>query len=128
MRSTHACTPSFALSILNIHVGCCLFSHITKITKHNNYLSHIICLGNFVVCFVIINIPKTNLIKERSEKKMRSTHACTPFFATSLLNIHVGCCLFSHNSTIKTTKNKQVVFEVRHCLKSTPRPFINKQQ
>ena len=30
-------------------------------------------------------------------KKIRSTHTCTPLFATFYRNIHVGCCLFSHD-------------------------------
>ena len=41
-----------------------------------------------------------------TKKKMRSTHACTPSFATFLLNIHVGCCLFSHNLTNYKNKTK----------------------
>ena len=41
-------------------------------------------------------------------KKMRSTHACTPSFALSLLNIHVGCCLFSHNQTANVNETKKV--------------------
>ena len=34
--------------------------------------------------------------RAQRKKKMRSTHACTPSFAVFFLNIHVGCCLFSH--------------------------------
>ena len=47
---------------------------------------------------------QTTLTKEGSEKKMRSTHACTPSFTTFSPNIHVSCCLFSHNYPKQTTK------------------------
>ena len=41
-------------------------------------------------------------------KKMRSTHACTPSFAHLFLNIHVGCCLFSH----KQNKKNKIIFSL----------------
>ena len=43
--------------------------------------------------------------KERSVKKMRSTHACTPSCATFSRNIHGGCCLFSHKSSHQNKKS-----------------------
>ena len=50
----------------------------------------------------IINIILKTSAQLCNIKKMRSTHACTPTFATFRANIHVGCCLFSH---INKTKN-----------------------
>ena len=40
MHSTHACTPSFTPFFLNIHVSCCLFSHIiiySRTTQHYRF-------------------------------------------------------------------------------------------
>ena len=107
MRSTHACTPSFrnfstqySRRLLSI-----LAQPIIKNIKHDE---------RFVMCCLSFNTHRTRqrdllttcTIVHINKKKMRSTHACTPSFATFLLNIHVGCCLFSHTINNKmTTKN-----------------------
>ena len=76
MRSTHAYTPSFATFLPNIHVGCCLFSHNpkkpNKKKKSDVQIAFVTFLfGSIIICTVV----------QLKEKKMRSTHACTPSFA-----------------------------------------------
>ena len=57
------------------------------------------------------------LNKRAKRKKMRSTHACTPSFATFHRNIHVGCCLFSHNNLPTKTKLKSTILPPRFVTK-----------
>ena len=52
--------------------------------------------------FTIVQLHKKN-------KKMWSTHTCTPSFAHFLLNIHVSCCLFSHITNNNSQTNIRVV-------------------
>ena len=77
MRSTHTCTPTFVHSLLNIHVGCCLFSHKFKKSHIKNKSGcRFITLALYVWGTTIYFAQR--LYEKRSEKKMRSTHACTP--------------------------------------------------
>ena len=182
----------FRSFILNIHGGCCLFSHITiktnkKIKKKANTSSA------FNPCWSSAStIYQNNLAKERSEKKcgahthvhqlsrfssqysrrllsilaqpntnntqknkrgllcklllfcvlhlqqlsltniaiaikkMQSTHACTPSFATSLTNIHVGCYLFSHNlnNNIKTRAQEILTKFMHHSFFNNATTFV----
>ena len=78
MRSTLACTPFFTTFSLNIHVGCCLFSHnILKNTK-NKKLSVVMSANKSQRYLIIYNIAQLC----NTNKKIRSTHACTPSLAT----------------------------------------------
>ena len=98
MRSTHACTPSFATFFLAIFTSVVVYSRTsTKHKKNKTKQSGVIIAFNSPLCRHIINYSLTLLIK-RQQKKMRSTHACTLSFAHFFFNIHVSCCLFSHDS------------------------------
>ena len=107
MRSTHACTPSFAHFSLNIHGGCCLFSHDLhkKTNKHNSrhpslLLSCLLVFDNYTSSRVCRDTIAQLCIKRK--KNAEHTRMLTNFFTHFLLNIHVGCCLFSHDP--KTNK------------------------
>ena len=82
MRSTHACTPSFAPFLLNIHVGCCLFSHISNQPKIKTNLV-VLCIANLQHYFLSW-MSYTNCTVVQTTKKMRSTHTCTPSFCNFL--------------------------------------------
>ena len=108
---------------LNIHVGCCLFSHNfskLKTIKINDFARRVVnnCFLAATSSFLF-----NELNKSEAQKKMRSTHACTPSFATFLSNIHVGCCLFSHKYNKMTTKN---TLWCEYCNQSHCNVVINK--
>ena len=99
MRSTHACTPSFAHSLFSIFTLVVVYSRTnlpikTKLKKKKDSRK-----WTFLVLFISRYklLYKANLIKERSEKKCGAHTHVRHLFATFSLNIHVGCCLFSHN-------------------------------
>ena len=75
--------------------------HKSKKHKSNSSLSFSLSVLIYVVATIILLVELNK--KSEAKKKMRSTHACTPSFATFFSNIHVSCCLFSHLQ--KTKKN-----------------------
>ena len=95
MRSTHACTPSFCNFFHPIFTSVVVYSR-TKIKKKQIqttelwqrsalylfFRGNIQSLTNLITQFT--NLHSRAIKKQRSEKKMRSTHACTPSFATFL--------------------------------------------
>ena len=95
---------NFRAFLSNIHVGCCLFSHDLTPTKSHNIIVLWFALLLFLLCDSSI---LQSLYKRAKRKKMRSTHTCTPTFAPFFPNIHVGCCLFSHNDIQNTTYKYQ---------------------
>ena len=99
---THART-TVQLGECNIHVGCCLFSHI----KANNLRS---IIGWFRIA-LLRNIVRLSIIifEKRKEKNGAHTNSCTTV-RLGERNIHVGCCLFSHNYRNSKTKKKVVSF------------------
>ena len=108
MRSTHACTPSFA-PFFSIFTSVVVYSRTTIArTSTNPYM-----LDNHAsIGYVASSCDQftcNDLHSCAQHKKIRSTHACTPSFAYFFLNIHVGCCLFSHvQKLIATTKQSEV--------------------
>ena len=111
MRSTHACTPSFRnfftqysrrlLSIL-------AHPRNPKQTKKINYGLYIFVRHNLFL-FLDFSSDSINLhscaIKKR--KKCGAHTHVHHLFAHFFLNIHVGCCLFSHNHPHLNNKKKQ---------------------
>ena len=111
MRSTHACTPSFATFFANIHVGCCLFSHNQKSkTNKKNKLMVFLVLDSIIYFFVldsrVIDIKCAQLCNKKNAEHTRMYTN----FRSFLLNIHVGCCLFSHNLKYKKNQTQKVSF------------------
>ena len=71
----------FRAFLLNIHVGCCLFSHDSIKLPHNKTLRFVLQLNSFGGRN-LYNTLRNELNKRAQRiKKMRSTHACTPSFA-----------------------------------------------
>ena len=104
--------------LANIHVGCCLFSHNFKSKTHNKknlWFDALSIIKYFVVSCIYLH---NELIKERSEKK-NAEHTCmyTIFRNFFHRNIHVGCCLFSHNNLPTKTKLKSTILPPRFVTK-----------
>ena len=71
----------------NIHVGCCLFSHHQPTNDTNNHYGSIKAV-------IMKDCLRRKFCKEK--KNGAHTNSCTTV-QFSERNIHVGCCLFSHN-------------------------------
>ena len=105
----------FRCFLSNIHVGCCLFSHNPpqKTKKIISVVSNAINSQRHI----IIN----NIHQFCAKKKKCGAHMHVHQLSLSLLNIHVGCCLFSHNHNVQNHKNKKQWFGgivnhyINHC-------------
>ena len=76
-----------------------LLSILAQHQYNNQTTTTVICFDESLLwlCFDCCDVTSITCTVVQHKKKMRSTHACTPSFAHLSLNIHVGCCLFSHN-------------------------------
>ena len=83
---TNSCT-TVQLDKHNIHVGCCLFSHKKRDTINFNTKSSTALL-------LIVSHQRVSLMT-KEKKNGAHTHVRTTVQLVEH-NIHVGCCLFSH--------------------------------
>ena len=113
MRSTHTCTPSFATFLHQYSRR--LLSILAQPIPHNS-LHWQVVYAALVVNYCVEHV-NTQYVKQLAQlcnqkrKKcgahMHAHHLSRLFF----LNIHVGCCLFSHNPPSNKTKSPQVVWQ-----------------
>ena len=107
MRSTHACTPSFAHLYLNIHGGC-FFSSTTK-TKIKK--KQIQLIYSAIICFFSTTpsiFCKPNLIKRSKKKYGAHTHA--HHLSRISISIFTSVVVYSRTTqTNKTLKKNYVV-------------------
>ena len=127
MRSTHACTPSFA-HLFSIFTSVVVYSRTktTNQTYQNTYLRSRVCRYCLVSCSVLFCI--TSFIKSAAKKKMRSTHACTPTLAhlSSQYSRRLLSILAHHNK--QKLKNKRseapAAINPHHCVSILTKDFF----
>ena len=110
MQSTYTCTPSFA-HLFSIFTSVVVYSRTTPFIKTKTKKPVYCDLRTWTwFCFELHRLFAKHTYKKAQRKKnAEHTHMYTIFFATFLLNIHVGCCLFSHHSNHKHKKKEQGV-------------------
>ena len=107
MRSTHACTPSFALSLLNIHVGCCLFSH-EKHNKKKKIKSVVQALLVFLWCCLHVTFQKRFAQLCNTKEKKCGAHTHVHHLSQLSSPIFTSVVVYSRTSAFKfLNKQKQ---------------------
>ena len=104
MRSTHACTPTFAL--FPSQYSRRLLSILAQPTSSIKLPKHVSLTHSHEINLVMWCTP--SLLKKAKHKKKCGAHTHVHHLhATFFVNIHVSCCLFSH---IYDNKHKKKQF------------------
>ena len=109
MRSTHACTPTFAhfSSQYSRRLLSILAQPYSQQTQKKNIM---ILLLRVIMNFVFVaTVYTANLHSCATQKKMRSTHTCTPTFASSSQYSRRLLSILAQNET-KNNKRRKVLF------------------
>ena len=106
MRSTHACTPFFALLLFSIFTVVVVYSR-TSSYKTKKKLTMVLIIQHRKFFVLYDSIILAELIKRAQRKKMRSTHACTPSFSLFLFSIFTSVVVYSRTTKKNHNKNQK---------------------
>ena len=113
-RSTHACT--YNCTARRTKYSRRLLSILAQNKTKRKLFTTRVCNNELLLVFVLRRSLYTNYVKKQKKKNGAHTHVRTTVQLEER-NIHVGCCLFSHNKKKTKIKNKGGV-------KSSPLVFV----